>query len=296
MGAQLRIYRRRIRSVRSIQKITRAQELIATSRIARAQERVEASRPYAAQITAAIENVASQTDIAHPLVEERADPGAVAVLVVTSDRGMAGPYSANVLRRTEELLARLRQEGKDPKLYVIGRKGVAYYRFRDRPVEEAWTGFSEQPRFEDIQPVARTLIDAFVSHQVDEIHAVYTDFVSLLSQVAVARRFLPLVVEEADPDAPRRPIPQYIFEPDAQSVLDMLLPRYVVSRLWAAMLEAAASESASRRRAMKAATDNAEELITVLTREANQARQAEITQEIMEIVGGAEALRQTGSE
>lgn len=296
MGSQLRIYRRRIRSVQSIQKITRAQELIATSRIAKAQERVEQSRPYATQITAAIRNVASQTDIAHPLVEERENPAAAAVLVVTSDRGMAGPYSSNVLRTTEELLARLRAEGKEPKLYVVGRKGEAYYRFRDRPMEQTWTGFSEQPRFEDVEPVARALIDAFTSHAVDEIHAVYTDFISLLTQQAVARRFLPLVIEEAPPDEPRRAIPQYTFEPDAASVLDTLLPRYVVSRLWAAMLEAAASESASRRRAMKAATDNADELITVLIREANQARQAEITQEIMEIVGGAEALRQTGSE
>jgi F-type H+-transporting ATPase subunit gamma len=295
MGSQLRIYRRRIRSVQSIQKITRAQELIATSRIAKAQARVEQSRPYTHQITAAIENIASQTDITHPLVEERADPGAVAVLVVTSDRGMAGAYSANVLRTTEELLARLRNEGKDPKLYVIGRKGVAYYRFRDRPVEQSWTGFSEQPDYDHAKEVADTLIEAFVGHQVDEIHAVYTDFVTMLTQRATARRLLPMVIEEVEEPAPG-PIPQYIFEPGPVEVLDALLPRYVESRVFTALLESAASESAARRRAMKAATDNAEELVKVLTRAANQARQAEITQEIMEIVGGAEALQATGSE
>src|SRR5262245_13088974 len=159
MGAQLRVYRRRIRGVQSMHKITRAQELIATSRIARAQQRVEQSRPYTRQITAAIENIASQTDISHPLVEERANPGAVAVLVVTSDRGMAGAYSANVLRTTEELEARLREEGKDPKLYVIGRKAVGYYRFRERTVERIWTGFSEQPDYQHAKEVADTLIE-----------------------------------------------------------------------------------------------------------------------------------------
>jgi F-type H+-transporting ATPase subunit gamma len=294
MGAQLRVYRRRIRGVQSMHKITRAQELIATSRIAKAQQRVEQSRPYTHQITSAIENIASQTDISHPLVEERANPGAVAVLVVTSDRGMAGAYSANVLRLTEELLARLRDEGKDPKLYVIGRKAVAYYRFRERPVERVWAGFSEQPDYRDAKEVADTLIEAFVEHQVDEIHVVYTDFVSMLTQRTVALRVLPMVIEEAG--IAEGPIPQYIFEPGPTEVLDALLPRYVESRIFTALLEAAASENASRRRAMKAATDNAEELIKELTRASNQARQAEITQEIMEIVGGAEALQATGSE
>jgi F-type H+-transporting ATPase subunit gamma len=294
MGAQLRVYRRRIRGVQSMHKITRAQELIATSRIAKAQQRVEQSRPYTHQITSAIENIASQTDISHPLVEERADPGAVAVLVVTSDRGMAGAYSANVLRTTEELQARLREEGKDPKLYVIGRKAVAYYRFRERPVELVWSGFSEQPDYRHAKEVADTLIEAFVEHQVDEIHVVYTDFVSMLTQRAVALRVLPMVIEEAG--VKEGPIPQYIFEPGPTEVLDALLPRYVESRIFTALLEAAASENASRRRAMKAATDNAEELIKELTRASNQARQAEITQEIMEIVGGAEALQATGSE
>jgi F-type H+-transporting ATPase subunit gamma len=296
MGAQLRIYRRRIRSVKSTQKITSAMELIAASRIVKAQQRVRQSRPYTDQITRAIENIASQTDISHPLVEERADPGPVAVLVVTSDRGLAGAYNANVFRTTEQLLATLRGEGKEPKLYVVGRKGVGYFRFREREITQAWTGFSEQPGYDDVEPVADTLIDAFLDHEVDEIHAVYTEFVSALTQRTVARRFLPLLIEETGEPSPHGPVPQYLFEPSAQGVLDALLPRYVVARVFTAMLESAASESAARRRAMKAATDNAEELIKLLTRAANQARQAEITQEIMEIVGGAEALQKTGSD
>jgi F-type H+-transporting ATPase subunit gamma len=296
MGAKLRIYRRRIRSARQTQKITRAQELIATSRIARAQQRVQQSRPYTEQITKAIENIASQTDIAHPLVEERAAPDNVAVLVVSSDRGLAGAYNANVFRMTEQLLSTLRDEGKQPLLYAVGRKAVGYFRFRDRPVVQSWTGFSEQPRYEDAKEVADTLIQAFVEHEVDEIHAVYTDFVSALTQRTVARRFLPLVIEETDEPSPHGPLPLYIFEPSPQEVLDALLPRYIESRVFTALLESAASESAARRRAMKAATDNAEELIKVLVRAENQARQAEITQEIMEIVGGAEALSKTGSD
>jgi F-type H+-transporting ATPase subunit gamma len=297
MGAQQQVYRRRIRSTQSFQKIFRAQELIATSRIAKLQAQVERSRPYTRQITAAIENVVSQTEISHPLLEESEDAHVAAVLVITSDRGMAGAYSANVLRTTEELIARLREEGKEPRLYVVGRKGVAYYRFRERPMAATWTGFSEQPRFEDVEPVARTLMDAFAEGEVGQIHTVYTDFITLLSQRAEAYRILPMVVEEVEVEqAEVQAIPQYLFEPDAQTVLGDLLPRYVVSRVYTAALEAAASESAARRRAMKSASDNADELITALTREANQARQAEITQEIMEVVGGAEALRQTGSD
>jgi F-type H+-transporting ATPase subunit gamma len=296
MGAQLRIYRRRIRTVRSTQKITRAMELIAASRIVKAQQRVRDARPYADQVTRAIENIASQTDISHPLVEERADPGPVAVLVVTSDRGLAGAYNANVFRTTEQLIATLREEGKEPKLYVVGRRGVGYFRFREREITESWVGFSEQPRYEDVEPVAETLIQAFLDHEVDEIHAVYTEFVSALTQRTAARRFLPLLIEETDEPSPHGPVPLYLFEPSPEEVLDALLPRYVIARVFTALLESAASESAARRRAMKAATDNADELIKILTRAENRARQAEITQEIMEIVGGAEALQKTGSE
>jgi len=296
MGAQLRVYRRRIRAVQGTKKITRAMELIAASRIVKAQQRVEASTPYAEAITDTVTIVASSSSTDHILTTEREDPGRVAVLVVTSDRGLAGAYSVNALRTAEQLMARLREEGKDPLPYVIGRKGLAYYTFRQRALGGSWTGFSEQPSYEDAKAVADTLIDAFrrgsAEDGVDEIHLVYTEFVSMLTQRPKALRMLPLTVEE-DTDY-EGPLPLYEFEPSAEGVLDALLPRYVESRVYNALLQAAASESAARRRAMKSATDNADELIKNYTRAANAARQAEITQEIMEIVGGAEALSGAG--
>jgi F-type H+-transporting ATPase subunit gamma len=295
MPAQLRVVRRRIGAVRSTMKITRAMELISASRLVRAQERVARSRPYTEEITAALESVVStEVLLEHPLLEQRREAQAAAVLVVTSDRGLAGPYNANVLRTAEELQARLRDDGMEPRLYVIGRKGLAYYRFRQRPVEESWTGFSDQPTYDDARRVVDTMVEEFISLRVDQIHAVFTDFVSAGTQRAVARRFVPLVIEEVE-EGPPEPIPQYLYEPSPERLLDALLPRYVEARVFTALLEAAASEHASRRRAMKAATDNASELIEDLTREYNQARQAEITQEIMEIVGGAEALQTSGS-
>jgi F-type H+-transporting ATPase subunit gamma len=295
MPAQLRVVRRRIGAVRSTMKITRAMELISASRLVRAQERVARSRPYTEEITAALESVVStEVLLEHPLLEQRRETQAAAVLVVTSDRGLAGPYNANVLRTAEELQVRLRDDGMEPRLYVIGRKGLAYYRFRQRPVEESWTGFSDQPTYDDARRVVDALVEEFISLRVDQIHAVFTDFVSAGTQRAVARRFVPLVIEEVE-EGPPEPIPQYLYEPSPERLLDALLPRYVEARVFTALLEAAASEHASRRRAMKAATDNASELIEDLTREYNQARQAEITQEIMEIVGGAEALQTSGS-
>jgi F-type H+-transporting ATPase subunit gamma len=295
MPAQLRVVRRRIGAVGSTMKITRAMELISASRLVRAQERVARSRPYTEEITAALESVVStEVLLEHPLLEQRREAQAAAVLVVTSDRGLAGPYNANVLRTTEELQARLRDDGMEPRLYVIGRKGLAYYRFRQRPVEESWTGFSDQPTYDDARRVVDTLVEEFNSLRVDQIHAVFTDFVSAGTQRAVARRFVPLVIEEVE-EGPPEPIPQYLYEPSPEQLLDALLPRYVEARVFTALLEASASEHAARRRAMKAATDNASELIEDLTREYNQARQAEITQEIMEIVGGAEALQTSGS-
>ncbi|MCU1674796.1 MAG: synthase gamma subunit [Frankiales bacterium] len=300
MGAQLRVYRRRIRSVQSTKKITRAMELIAASRIAKAQAAVTASQPYAREITNVISALASQSVIDHPLVSEKPDPSRAAVLVITSDRGLAGGYNANALKAAEGLYSLLRTEGKDPVVYAVGRKAVAYYKFRGRELAGSWTGFSEQPTYAAAKEVADTLIEAFVTPTdeggVDEIHLVYTEFVSALTQRPEARRILPLVVVESEEEAPDGPLPLYEFEPDAESLLDALLPRYVETRVFAAMLEAAASESASRRRAMKAATDNADELIKTLTRAANAARQAEITQEISEIVGGADALASSGSE
>ena len=295
MGAQLRVYRRRISAVQSTKKITKAMELIATSRIAKAQQRVKESSPYAEAITETVTIVASSSSTEHVLTTERENPGRVAVLVITSDRGLAGAYSSTALRSAEQLTVRLREEGMDPVPYVVGRKGVAYYRFRNREMGESWTGFSEQPQYENAREIADTLIDAFLTGSedggIDEIHLVFTEFVSMITQRTKTVRLLPLVVEETETD--EGPMPLYEFEPSAEGVLDALLPRYLQSRIWNALLQSAAAESASRRRAMKSASDNADELIKTLTRAANAARQAEITQEIMEIVGGAEALSGT---
>ena len=301
MGAQLTVYRRRIKSMQSTKKITKAMELIAASRIAKAQAAVNAARPYEQAITRVLSALASQSSaIDHPLVNEKPNPTRAAVLVISSDRGLAGGYSSNALKQAESLASLLRSEGKEPVLYLIGRKSVAYYRFRGRDIEQSWTGFSEKPTYADAKEVADTLIDAFVmpteDSGVDEIHVVFTEYVSALTQKPVADRVLPLVVEYSDEQAPDGPLPLYEFEPSPEKLLDALLPRYVETRIYAALLASAASESASRRRAMKAATDNAQDLITSLTRAANAARQAEITQEISEIVGGASALASAGSE
>ena len=298
MPASLRVYRRRIKSVQSTKKITRAMELIAASRIARAQARVTASKPYADEITRVITAVASQTTVDHPLTTERERPIRAAVLVVTSDRGLAGAYSSNALKTAEGLYELLREEGKETVIYAVGRKAAGYYRFRGRKVERDFTGFSEQPDYASAKTAADALIERFVTPTdeggVDEIHIVFTEFRSMLSQRAVARRILPMVIEETSEAPADGPLPLYEFEPSPEAVLDALLPRYVESRVFNAMLESAASESAARRRAMKSATDNADELVKSLTREANSARQAEITQEISEIVGGANALADSG--
>jgi F-type H+-transporting ATPase subunit gamma len=292
VGAQQRVFRQRISAVRSTKKITKAMELIAASRIVKAQQRVAESTPYAEAITETVTIVASSSSTEHILTTERENPGRVAVVVITSDRGLAGAYSSSALRAAEQLTVRLRDEGMDPVPYVVGRKGVAYYRFRNREMAEQWTGFSEQPKYENAKEIADTLIDAFLTGSdeggIDEIHLVYTEFVSTVTQRPKAVRMLPLVVEETTDD--EGPVPLYEFEPSPEGVLDALLPRYLESRVWNALLQSAASESAARRRAMKSASDNADELIKGLVRAANAARQAEITQEIMEIVGGAEAL------
>ena len=299
MGAQQRVFRRRIKSVQSTKKITRAMELIAASRIVKAQQRVAASTPYAEALTAVVQAVASNATTEHLLTTAREHPTKAAVLVVTSDRGLAGGYSSNALKMAESLVARLKDEGKEASLYVIGRKGASYYRFRGREMAGQWSGFSEQPDYSHAKEAADTIIEAFrlgaEGGGVDELHVVYTEFQNAVTQVAKAVRLLPLVVTEVH-EAPETPLPLYDFEPSAEAVLDALLPRYVESRVWNALLQSAASESAARRRAMKAATDNAEELIKSYVRQANAARQAEITQEIMEIVGGAEALSTTGSD
>jgi F-type H+-transporting ATPase subunit gamma len=298
MGAQLRLVRRRISSVQSIAKITRAQELIASSRIVRAQQQMRAAEPYARELTRAVEAVISRsTTINHPFTEEPQNPSRAAVLILTSDQGFAGAYNANVLRESARLRQLLRDRGIEPVLYVAGRKGIAWHRFRELDVAESWSGFSAAPRYRDAQQIATTLIEAFNAGRdgaegdgVDEIHLVSTEFVSMLTQRPVVRRILPLQIEDTEEPSPSGPLPQYEFEPSPPEVLDALMPQYVASRIFYAMLEAAAAELASRRRAMKAATDNAGDLLETLTRQANNARQAEITQEISEIVGGANAL------
>jgi len=305
MGAQLRVVRRRIATTKSMAKITRAQELIASSRIVKAQQRVKESGPYARQITRAISALVSHNvGIGHPLLTERTDSDRAAVLLITSDRGFCGGYNANVIREAEGLMTMLREQGKHPVPYIVGRKGVGWYRFRERDYAGDWTGFSDNPRFEHAETIGRTLVEEFGKSDeeggVGEIHIVYTEFVSMLTQTAQVRRLLPLEIEEAEEveDESHGALPAYEFEPSADAVLDALLPNYIESRIWHMLLQAAASEHAQRRRAMKSATDNANDVIENLTRVANQARQAEITQEISEIVGGANALAETsaGSE
>ena len=292
MAATLRELRGRIRSASSIKKITKAQELIATSRIAKAQSRLQSARPYADEITQMLTTLAGEAALDHPLLVARAEPKRAAVLVVSSDRGLCGAYNSSVFRRSEELFSLLRSEGKTPVLYTVGRKALNYYTFRNWTITESWAGFSEQPTYEKASEIGSTLVDSFMSGSgaegVDELHIVYTEFKSMLSQSTEARRMAPMVVEYVEePDAVHT---LYSFEPDATTLFDALLPRYVTTRVYAALLESAASELASRQRAMKSATDNADDLIKALTLEANRERQAQITQEISEIVGGANAL------
>ena len=280
--------------MQSIAKITRAQELIASSRIVRAQQQQRAAEPYARELTRAVEAVISRsTNITHPFTTEPQHPTRAAVLILTSDQGFAGAYNSNVLRESARLRQALRERRLEPVLYVAGRKGIAWHRFRELELAGSWSGFSSTPRYRDAKAIADVLLEAFEAEdasKVDEIHLVGTEFVSMLTQRPSVRRLLPLEISETDEPSPHGPLPQYEFEPGPAEVLDALLPQYVASRIFYALLEAAASELASRRRAMKAATDNANDLLETLTREANNARQAEITQEISEIVGGANAL------
>jgi F-type H+-transporting ATPase subunit gamma len=295
MAAQLRAVRARIRAVQSIAQITRAQELIASSRIIRAQQRMRAAEPYARELTRAVEAVISRSgSVDHPFTTEPEHPSRAAVLILTSDQGFAGAYNSNVLRESQRLRQLLADRGVAPVLYVAGRKGISWHRFRELDMAQTWSGFSAAPTYADAQAITTTLLDAFTAedstNKVDEIHLVATDFVSMLTQRPSVTRLLPLQIEETTEPSPHGLLPQYEFEPSPEVVLDALLPQYVASLVYFAMLEAAAAELASRRRAMKAATDNANDLIETLTREANNARQAEITQEISEIVGGANAL------
>ena len=312
MAVSLREYRARIRSVESTKKITRAMELIAASRIIKAQQRAQAAAPYARELTRAVSAVATYSNGEHPLTTEPRESNRAAILVVTSDRGLAGAYSSSAVKEAEQLAEKLRGEGKEVDLYVSGRKGVAYYSFRRREIQDSWTGHSDQPTYEVAREMGEALIDAFIAGTdaqraergergeggggtqrppVQEVHMVYTRFRSMLVQEPTAVRLLPLeIVESEERPTEDDVLPLFEFEPGPAEVLDALLPKYVQSRVYFALLQAAASELAARQRAMKSATDNAEELIKKYTRIANQARQAGITQEISEIVGGVNAL------
>ncbi|MDK1346428.1 F0F1 ATP synthase subunit gamma [Streptomyces sp. 378] len=296
MGAQLRVYKRRIRSVTATKKITKAMEMIAASRVVKAQRKVAASTPYATELTRAVTAVATGSNTKHPLTTEAENPTRAAVLLLTSDRGLAGAFNSNAIKAAERLTAKLEAEGKEVVSYIVGRRGVAHYNFRERKIAETFTGFTDEPSYADAKKVAAPLIEAIETETaeggVDELHIVYTEFVSMMTQTATEARLLPLSLDEVAAEAaPKGEIlPLFDFEPSAEDVLDALLPRYVESRIYNALLQSAASKHAATRRAMKSATDNAGELIETLTRLANQARQAEITQEISEIVGGASAL------
>jgi F-type H+-transporting ATPase subunit gamma len=271
-------------------------ELISASRIVKAQQRVAASTPYANELTRAVSAVASYSSVNHPLTTASENPKRAAVLIISADRGMAGAYSNNAIKEGEQLAALIRSRGLEVASYLVGRKAVNYYRFRNRAIAGSWSGFSDTPTYQDAKSVADAVIQAFLADAqtdkagVDEIHIVFTEFKSMLTQNALAKRMLPLEVVESDAPVAAGLLPMYEFEPNAEVVLNSLLPRYIEARIFNAMLQSAASEHAARRRAMKSATDNADELIKSLTRLANAARQAEITQEISEIVGGADAL------
>ena len=299
MGAQLRVYRRRIRSVKATKKITKAMELIASSRIVKAQQRVSAAAPYTRELYRAISAAASHGSAEHPLIAtDLTNARRAAVVLVTADRGLAGAYSSAAIKEAEGLSALLRERGLEVVPYIVGRKGIGYYKFRGRALAGSWSGFTDQPTYANAEEIAAAVLQAFQTPAedggVDEIHIVYTHFESMVTQRPTVRRILPLeVVEVSEAEAAKSEatsFPLYDFEPDADAVLDALLPRYVENLIYTSLLLSAASEHAARRRAMKSATDNAEELIKTLTRQANQARQAEITQEISEIVGGADAL------
>ncbi|MFE1584940.1 F0F1 ATP synthase subunit gamma [Streptomyces sp. NPDC059402] len=296
MGAQLRVYKRRIRSVTATKKITKAMEMIAASRVVKAQRKVAASTPYARELTRAVTAVGTGSNTKHPLTTEAENPTRAAVLLLTSDRGLAGAFNSNAIKAAEQLTERLEREGRQVDTYIVGRRGLAHYNFRERKVAESFAGFTDEPTYADAKTVAAPLIEAIEKDTaeggVDELHIVYTEFVSMMTQTAVDSRLLPLSLDEVAEESATKDeiLPLYDFEPSAEDVLDALLPRYVESRIYNALLQSAASKHAATRRAMKSATDNAGELINTLSRLANAARQAEITQEISEIVGGASAL------
>ncbi|MCA0178141.1 MAG: F0F1 ATP synthase subunit gamma [Actinobacteria bacterium] len=299
MGAQIRVYRQRIRSVSATKKITRAMELMAASRVVKARAAVMESAPYTHALTKALSALATYSNHPHPMTTEVENPQRAGVLILTSDRGLAGAYASGAIKESERLIGELRAEGKEVAAYLVGRKAVSYYKFRGREYAAEWTGNTEKPQVERAREISERIVEDFLKPTaeggLDEIHIVYTRFNSMVNQEPRVLRLLPIEVVDAPKDAPASNdiLPLYEFEPSAEEVLKAMLPRYVTARIWTCMLGAAASELAARQRAMKSATDNAENLINTYTRLANQARQAEITQEISEIVGGASALAES---
>jgi len=296
MGAQLRVYRQKIRSAQTTKKITRAMELIAASRIAKAQARVKASMPYARAVTRAVSAVATYSNVDHILTTEAENPKRAAIVLMTSDRGLAGAFNSQVIREAGELRTRLEEEGKEVVHYLVGRKAVGYFTFRKRSSLKQWVGGTDAPSFELAKEIGDEIVAKFVQPTeeggVDEIHIVYNRFVSMLTQTPEIVRLLPLEIVESDEAAAVSdgPLPLYEFEPDANAVLDALLPVYIETRVYNALLQSAAAKHAATQKAMKSASDNADKLIKDYTRLANNARQAEITQQISEIVGGVDAL------
>jgi len=294
MGAQLRVYRQKIKSAKTTKKITRAMELISASRIQKAQQRVASSTPYTRAVTRAVSAVASHANIDHPLTTAVENPTRSAVLIFTSDRGLAGAFSTGVLKEAEALTARLKNQGQEVVYYLIGRKSVGYFNFRRRPYLKDWTGGTDLPEFSTAEEIAAEVTNLFLTPTseggVDKIYLVGNEFVSMMIQEPKTTRLLPLEVVEQEAVAEHEVFPLYEFEPEAEKVLDALLPVYIENRIFNVMLQSAAAEHAARQKAMKSATDNADKLILNYTRLANAARQAEITQQISEIVGGADAL------
>ncbi|RYJ06742.1 MAG: F0F1 ATP synthase subunit gamma [Actinomycetales bacterium] len=308
MAASVRELRAKIRSTQATKKITRAMELIAASRIIKAQQHAAAAAPYARELTRAVSAVATFSNVEHPLTTEKENPKKAAVLVITGDRGLAGAYSSSVLKEAERLGEKLRAEGKEVDYYLAGRKAEGYFNFRGREFITSWTGFSDKPQYSDARTIGETLTKTFASQEsdedaidpalaADELHVVFTQFRSMLTQEPDVIRLLPLeIVEGTEAPSSDDLLPLYEFEPSAHEVLDALLPKYVNSRIYFCLLQSAASELAARQKAMKSATDNAQDLIEKYTRIANQARQAGITQEISEIVGGANALADSSAK
>ncbi len=295
MGAQLRVYRQRIKAAQTTKKITRAMELISASRIQKAQQRVAASGPYSRAVTRAVSAVATFSNVDHVLTTEPERIERAAIVIFSSDRGLAGAFNANVLREAGELAARLQGQGREVVYYLVGRKAVGYFTFRKREAERIWTGGTDSPQFETAKEIGDAVVQKFLQPSaeggVDEIHIVYNRFVSMLTQVPEVVRLLPLeVVEGVEPPSKDEVMPLYEFEPEVGAVLDALLPVYIESRIFNAMLQSAASKHAATQKAMKSASDNADKLIRTYTTLANNARQSEITQQISEIVGGADAL------